>query len=311
MPYFSRKVLLLFARKPVPLPAVNRNKRNKMTPEPTPSTYRFYTCLSVAGSDCCGGAGIQADLKTFSALGVYGMTAVTALTAQNTCGVQAVFPADEACLRAQLRSVFSDVQPDAVKVGMVYGRGQVEIIADALASARPRWVVYDPVMVSSSGTRLMADDALQAVVERLLPLCSLLTPNLPEAEVLCGHSIATPDERLRAAREIAALGPQAVLLKGGHWPGAAAEDLLWDARKEEASLYSAPRVDTHNAHGTGCTLSSAIAACLARGENVQQAVGEGKRFLTEALRAAAGLRMGKGENGPMNHFFAPQPLIKR
>lgn len=277
----------------------------------SPSARTFCTALAVAGSDCCGGAGIQADLKTFSALGVYGMTVVTALTAQNTRGVQAVFPAGDACLRAQLRSVFEDVRPDAVKVGMVFGKAQAEAIAGAIESARPRWVVYDPVMLSSSGARLMADDTLQAVVKGLLPCCSLLTPNVPEAEVLCGHRIATPGGRLRAAREIAALGPRAVLLKGGHWPGTEAEDLLWDAEKGEASFFSVPRIATRNAHGTGCTLSSAIAALLARGCGLRQAVEGGKRFLTEALRSAADVRMGGGENGPLNHFFDPQPLIKR
>lgn len=273
--------------------------------------HTLCTALSIAGSDCCGGAGMQADLKAMSALGVYGMTVVTALTAQNTCGVQGVFPVDEACLRAQLASVFADVLPDAVKVGMIFGRAQVEAVADALSSAGSRWVVYDPVMVSSSGTPLMEPDALRAARERLLPLCSLLTPNLSESEVLCGHPIRTDAERLQAAREIAALGPRAVLLKGGHWPGAEAEDLLWEARSGEATRLAAPRVATGNAHGTGCTLSSAIAAYLARGEELKEAVALGKRFLTEALRAAVDVRMGRGSNGPLNPFFAPQPLIKK
>lgn len=282
------------------------------TPDiPPRAAHTLCTALSVAGSDSCGGAGIQADLKTFSALGVYGMTAVTALTAQNTRGVQAVFPAGEACLRAQLEAVLSDVRPGAVKVGMIFGRAQVEILADALEAYRPAWVVYDPVMVSSSGASLMEPEALQAVRERLLPLCSLVTPNVPEAEVLSGLPASAAGFRLQACRRIAALGPRAVLLKGGHSAGPAADDLLWDAAAEEAFVYSAPRLSTRNAHGTGCTLSSAIAAFLARGRALPAAVGEAKHFLTEALRSAADVCLGTGPNGPLNHFFAPQPLIKR
>lgn len=281
-----------------------------MNPAETTAPFRYCIALSVAGSDSSGGAGIQADLKTMSALGVFGATVITSVTAQNTHGVQAVWPMEADCVRAQLRSVLEDLRPAAVKIGMISTREQAEAVADMLETFRPPWVVYDPVMVSSSGMQLLPDEALWVVCRRILPLCSLLTPNLPEAEILCGRSLATPADRLQAAREIALLGSAAVLLKGGHLCGSEMEDVLWDARAEQMYRYSAPRIETNHAHGTGCTLSSAIASFLARGENLPAAVAKAKDYLSAALRAGADCSTGSGAHGPMNHFFDPHPLLK-
>ena len=254
--------------------------------------------LTIAGSDCSGGAGIQADLKTMTAHGVYGMSVITALTAQNTTGVYGILEAGAEFVAQQLDCVFTDIVPDAVKIGMVSSAELVRAIARKLREYGARHVVLDPVMVATSGGKLMADGTVRALVDELFPLAEVVTPNLPEAECLCGHGIASRDGMEAAAREIARLGCGAVLVKGGHLTGAADDLLLCGG---EAHWFSAPRVDTQNTHGTGCTLSSAIACNLAMGCSVPQSVERAKQYLTGAL--GAGLCLGHG-NGPVDHCYA-------
>ncbi|HET9767605.1 MAG TPA: bifunctional hydroxymethylpyrimidine kinase/phosphomethylpyrimidine kinase, partial [Thermoanaerobaculia bacterium] len=234
------------------------------------SRLRPPRLLTIAGSDSGGGAGIQADLKTFAAHGAYGMSVVTAVTAQNTLGVTAVEVLPVAIVRAQLDVVLGDLGVDAIKVGMLASAAIVEAVADGLAAVRDVPIVLDPVMVAKGGASLLADDAVEAVRERLLPLATLVTPNLPEAERLTGARVASDAERIAACAALAAAGC-AVLLKGGHGDGDEIVDLLW--HEGELHRFTHPRQNTQATHGTGCTLSSAIAARLARGEPLQVAVG--------------------------------------
>ncbi len=255
------------------------------------------TVLTIAGSDSSGGAGIQADLKTMLANGVYGMSAITALTAQNTTGVQGVLPVPSGFLALQLDSVFTDIVPDAVKVGMTAGEELIGVIADKLVQYGAKRVVIDPVMVSTSGTALLPDTALESLKERLFPLAALITPNLPEAEVLAGRDIRTPEAMERAAEEIGRQYGCAVLCKGGHREGGA-DDLLY----HNGALYwfYGKRIGNPNTHGTGCTLSSAIASNLAKGQTLPESVANAKEYLSGAL--AAMLELGKG-NGPLHHGY--------
>lgn len=261
--------------------------------------------LSIAGSDPSGGAGIQADLKAFSALGAYGMAALTALTAQNTRGVKGVHPVPPDFIAAQIDAVFADIRVDAVKIGMVGTAAAAGAVADALARNKARAIVLDPVMVAKSGHRLLDDDAVATVRDRLLPLALVITPNLPEAGVLLGRDAPADAEAMRAAAEdLHRLGPQLVLIKGGHLEAEDSPDLLYDgARFVELP---APRIATRNTHGTGCTLSSAIAALLPQRGSADQAVAEAKDYLTAALRAANQIRVGRG-HGPVHHFHAFWP----
>ena len=264
--------------------------------------------LTVAGSDSGGGAGIQADLKTFAALGVYGCSAVTALTAQNTRGVQGVLAVDPAFVRRQMDSVFDDLAVGAVKVGMLGTPEVIAAVADGLAAWKPRWVVLDPVMVAKGGDRLLRDEAVAALRERLLPLASLVTPNLPEAGELLGE--AAPSERRQmppAAARLHGLGAAGVLLKGGHLEGADSPDLLLHGG--ELRWLEGPRVASRHTHGTGCTLSSAVAALLARGLPLPGAVAAAKLYTSAAIAAAAGLEIGRGI-GPVHHFHALWPHLE-
>nr|7R8Y_A Chain A, Phosphomethylpyrimidine Kinase [synthetic construct]7R8Y_B Chain B, Phosphomethylpyrimidine Kinase [synthetic construct] len=261
--------------------------------------HMMPVALTIAGSDSGGGAGIQADLKTFSALGVYGMSVITAVTAQNTLGVQGVHDIPPELVAAQIDAVFEDLRVDAVKTGMLSNAEIVEAVAEALRRYGVRPLVVDPVMVAKSGDPLLAPDAVEALKERLFPLATIITPNLPEAEVLLGRPIRTEEEMEEAARRLLALGPKAVLLKGGHLEGEEAVDLLADG--EGIHRFSAPRVQTRNTHGTGCTLSAAIAAHLARGHDLPEAVREAKAYLTGAIKAAPSIGHG---HGPVNHFHA-------
>ena len=258
--------------------------------------------LTIAGSDSGGGAGIQADLKTFAALGVYGCSAITALTAQNTRGVSGVLGVDPVFVTAQIDAVFDDIAVDVVKIGMLGTAAVVDAVASALQRWRPRWVVLDPVMVAKGGDRLLAGDAVAALRERLLPLASIVTPNLPEAADLLG--IPVPTER-RAMANVAArlqsLGPANVLLKGGHLDGPESPDLLVEG--SDHHWLEAPRTPTKNTHGTGCTLSAAIAARLAHGVALGQAVRDAKHYLQGAIAAADDLAVGHG-HGPVHHFYA-------
>ena len=252
--------------------------------------------VTIAGSDSSGGAGIQADIKTMTALGVYAESVITALTAQNTIGVQGVVATDPAFVSLQMESVFSDIVPDAVKIGMLPSAGIVTAVADGLHAHQARNVVLDPVMVATSGAALSADEAVRALGERLLPLADVVTPNIPEAEVLSGRSIVSRADREAAAHAIQARGARAVLVKGGHGRGDA-DDVLLTA-EGTVTWFSQERIATDNTHGTGCTLSSAIASYLARGVDLVEAVERAKRYLTGAL--VHDEHLGRG-SGPVNH----------
>ena len=255
------------------------------------------TALSIAGSDSSGGAGIQADIKTMSANGVYAMTAVTALTAQNTTGVTDILDSTPAFLSAQLDAVFTDIFPDAVKIGMVSSAELISVIAQKLRQYGARHIVVDPVMVATSGSRLLREDAVEALKTELLPLAEVATPNIPEAEILADMPIRTPADMEAAARKISEQYGCAVLCKGGHDLNDA-NDLLW---KDGAGYwFKGRRINNPNTHGTGCTLSSAIAANLAKGMALEDAVRRAKEYISGAL--AAMLDLGHGR-GPMNHLF--------
>ena len=253
--------------------------------------------LTIAGSDSGAGAGIQADLKTFAALGVYGTSALTAVTAQNTVGVTAVHEVPTNIIAAQIDAVLNDIGADAVKTGMLASGSIIECVASELQRHAVPWLVVDPVMVAKSGDPLLWEDAVDTLRTRLLPLASVVTPNIPEAETLTGVKITSDTEARRAAENILAMGAKAVVVKGGHREGPAA-DLFYDGSRFQE--FSAPRIDTANTHGTGCTFASAIAAGLARGMNVLDAVGLAKEYVTEAIRRS--LPVGGG-HGPLNHFY--------
>ena len=261
--------------------------------------------LTIAGSDSGGGAGIQADLKTFSALGVYGASVITALTAQNTRGVTAIHDVPAAFVTAQLDAVFSDITFDAVKIGMLAQPGVIRAVRDGLDRWRAVNVVLDPVMVATSGDVLSTPEAIAALREVLLPRATVITPNLAEASVLCGRPIATDrDEMIEQGTMLLARGAQAVLIKGGHGEGRLAEDVL--VRPDGVEWFSVPRHPTLNTHGTGCTLSSAIAAGLALGLDLVQSIRAAKAYLTAAIRSADRLEVGGG-HGPVDHFHAWWP----
>lgn len=254
--------------------------------------------LSIAGSDPSGGAGIQADLKTFSALGVYGMTAITAVTVQNTQGVTGFEAIAPGTVADQIRAVATDVGVDAAKTGMLANAAIVDAVAATVAEVGIGRLIVDPVSVSKHGHALLAPDAVSSLRERLLPLASLVTPNLPEAAVLAGFPVGTREEMRRAAAAILDLGAGAVLVKGGHLADAeTAADLFADGRTE--AWIEAPRIDTANTHGTGCTLSAAIAARSAIGDDLRAAVEAGKRFVTEAIRASLAIGRGIGPVDPL------------
>ncbi|MDD7683977.1 bifunctional hydroxymethylpyrimidine kinase/phosphomethylpyrimidine kinase [Eubacterium pyruvativorans] len=256
------------------------------------------TVLSIAGSDSSGGAGIQADLKTITMNGAYGMTAVTALTAQNTTGVTDIMNVTPDFLAEELDAVFTDIRPDAVKIGMVSEAELIRVIARKLKEYRASHIVLDPVMVATSGAKLISDDAISSLTEYLLPLAELITPNIPEAEQLSGRAITSEEDMITAAREISSRYGCCTLLKGGHSLNDA-NDLL--CRDGEILWFRGKRIHNPNTHGTGCTLSSAIAANLAKGFPLDDSVGRAKEYISGALGAM--LDLGKG-SGPMNHAFS-------
>jgi len=265
--------------------------------------HRYPRVLSIAGSDSGGGAGIQADLKTFAALGCFGMTAITALTAQNTTGVSAIHGVPPEMLRAQIDAVMADIGVDAVKIGMLHSSEIVRTVAQAIERHHLRNVVFDPVMVATSGAKLIDDPAIAVLVAELFPRVVLITPNLDEAALLVGQPLHTPQDMAQAAQVLLTKGARAVLLKGGHLPGDKVVDLL--LAPGQAPLWmQAPRIHTANTHGTGCTLSSAIAACLAQGATLPEAVQQAREFVRQALQAGATVKTGQG-SGPLNHSFAP------
>lgn len=267
---------------------------------------RYITCMTIAGSDPSGGAGIQADLKTFAALGCYGQAAITALTVQNTLGVKRSVAVDSQLLREQVEAVWQDVMPDAVKIGITATADIIRMLAELIEKWRPPFVVLDPVMISSSGHRLMDPDACTALRDRLMPVCHLITPNIPEAKALLGEQCMTPMECMAQTLSHQE-GGAAVLVKGGHSDGEPTDVLYADGC---IHTFTAPRISTRNTHGTGCTLSSAIAAYHARGCSLPEAVAKAKSYLSAALEAGAMVYAGHG-NGSMNHFFAPESALMK
>ncbi len=255
------------------------------------------TALTIAGSDSSGGAGIQADIKTMTAHGVYAMSAITALTAQNTTGVYGILEVTPEFLANQLDCIFTDIFPDAVKTGMVSSPALIEVIADKLTAYHARNLVVDPVMVATSGARLITEDSVRLLTEKLFPLAALITPNIPEAAALTGHTITTPSEMIAAAEQLYEHYGCAVLLKGGHRTNTA-NDLLYISGN--TVWFKGRRINTPNTHGTGCTLSSAIASNLACNQSLTNAIRNAKTYLSSALEA--GLNLGKG-SGPLNHAF--------
>ena len=274
------------------------------TPDITVSAQpRYARVLTIAGSDSGGGAGIQADLKTFAALGCYGMTAITALTAQNTVGVQGIHAVPPAFLRSQLQSVVEDIGVDAVKIGMLHEPGVVEVVAWAIQHYQLQRVVLDPVMVATSGDRLIADATVRVLVDQLFPLATVITPNLDEASLLLGRPIAAVSDLSGAAQALLSQGARAVLLKGGHLPGDQVVDVLARPGHVDMVLASS-RMASRNTHGTGCTLSSAIAAHLALGDPLERAVRAAREYILGAIQAGAGVQVGHG-HGPLNHGYSP------
>lgn len=272
-----------------------RKTISKVLPE---KEKRMNTALTIAGSDSCGGAGIQADIKTMTANGVYAMSAITALTAQNTTGVSDIYEVTADFLKAQLKAIFEDITPDAIKIGMVSSKDLIIAIAESLKKYNGKNIVLDPVMVATSGAKLISDDAIETLKEYLIPMATVITPNIPESEVLSEMKITNEEEMIKAAEKISKKYNVAVLCKGGHSINDA-NDLLY--RDGEYKWFKGKRINNPNTHGTGCTLSSAIASNLAKGRNLDEAVEKAKAYISGALGAM--LDLGKG-SGPMNHAFA-------
>lgn len=261
----------------------------------------YHRVLSIAGSDSSGGAGIQADLKTFSAIGCYGMTVITALTAQNTTGVTGIHAVPPEFAAEQLDAIYTDIGTDAVKIGMLYSAELIEVVAERLRHHKVGNIVLDPVMVAQSGDKLVQDDAVEAIKTCLMPLAAVVTPNVPEAEVLCGRSLDGAEDIKAAAKTLAECGCEAVLIKGGHNEGSDSTDFLYFGRQERLVTLTAERIATRNNHGTGCTLSAAIAGYLAKGLKVESAVGKAKDYISSAIAAGADYKIGRG-HGPVHHF---------
>lgn len=267
----------------------------------------YTSVLTIAGSDCSGGAGIQADIKTISALGAYAASAITAITVQNTCGVTGIHPVPPVYVKGQIEAVMTDICPKAVKIGMINDVEIVKVIAESLQVFQPEYVVFDPVMVSTSGCKLMEDDAISAITSLLMPLATIITPNLQEAEVLTGHRICNIDEMKAASLELLKYGSNAVLVKGGHLEDGGMCDVLRLKEDNAPRLFSAQKVESHNTHGTGCTLSSAIATYLALGHPMEEAVRLAKEYVYQGILTGKEVHIGKG-HGPLNHFHTPVPM---
>lgn len=263
-------------------------------------TYRRV--LTIAGSDSGGGAGIQADLKTFSAIGCYGMSVITALTAQNTIGVTSIHAVPGVFVQQQMEAVFSDIGTDAVKIGMLFSVELIESVATQLKKHGIGNIVLDPVMVAQSGDKLLQDDAVEAIKTHLMPMADVVTPNLPEAAVLLNRKIRNADDLIAAARDLAQFGGKSILIKGGHLENQQSTDWLYLVGEDRLVVLKGDFIRTRNNHGTGCTLSSAIAAHLAKGLKIEAAVRAAKVYIGEAIRAGAGYKLGAG-HGPVHHFF--------
>ena len=269
---------------------------------------RYNTVLTIAGSDSGGGAGIQADIKAISAMGCYAASAITAITVQNTLGVQAVHPVPLDILRGQIDAVLSDIGADVVKIGMLHSSEVVILVAEMIEKYGITNVVLDPVMVSTSGHRLIEEDAVEVIKSRLLPLARVITPNVPEAEILAGCKIAGEDEFEAIARRLSDNGNVSVLMKAGHLSGDSLVDYFYNAEDDTITRLQSKRVQTKNTHGTGCTLSSAFAASLAKGENLTDAAISAKRYIEQAIISGAEYEIGKG-HGPVNHGFDPVKMF--
>ncbi len=270
--------------------------------------YKYVSVLTIAGSDSGGGAGIQADLKTFSALGCFGASAITAITVQNTCGVKAIHSVPAEFVQGQIEAVMTDIQPSAIKIGMVHNVKLVKVIASQLKKYPDVPIIFDPVMVSTSGHRLIEMETIEVLQTELFPLATLITPNLDEAAILADMEINTVLDMQAAALKIINNGCQAVLLKGGHLKTIQLTDLLRTSNGRKTT-FETTFIETNNMHGTGCTLSSAIAAFMARGENLQTAVSNAKDYIHQAILNGSDVKTGEG-HGPLNHFFNPEQLIK-
>ena len=263
----------------------------------------YHKVLTIAGTDSGGGAGVQADIKTFSALGCYGMSVITALTAQNTTGVRSVFPVSTTFIAEQIDAVMSDIGADAVKIGMLFSSEIIEVVAERLDFYGIENIVLDPVMAAQSGDKLLMDSAVATMKKLLFPKAKIITPNLPEASMILSREISDTDMVEEAARDIAFYGCKAVLIKGGHLDNkSAAMDLLFIPEDDHIVTFTEDRIDTKNNHGTGCTLSSAIAACIAKGNSLENAVRAAKAYITGAIKAGASYEIGKG-HGPVHHFY--------
>ena len=270
---------------------------------------KYYTALTIAGSDSCGGAGIQADIKTMSALGVYASSAITAITVQNTKGVYGIQNVEPEIVKGQIEAVMDDIHPDAIKIGMVNDCDTIRAITETLKKYEGQFqhLVIDPVMVSTSGCRLMQEDALEVFIHDLLPLATLLTPNIPEAEILAGIKIQNVEDIKSAASAISKLGCRYVLIKGGHFEGNEKIDYLFEDGKLITS-YRGMNIETRNTHGTGCTLSSAITSYLTREMDMNTAIAMAKTYLSGAILAGKDAKIGEG-HGPVNHFYEPKALF--
>lgn len=268
---------------------------------------KYHTVLTIAGSDCSGGAGIQADIKTISALGCYAASAITAVTVQNTCGVSAIHPIPAEYVKSQIEAVMTDIKPEAVKIGMINDVEIVRAIASSIKTYRPKLVVFDPVMVSTSGCKLIEDKAIEAIKNELIPLSTIITPNLKEAIVLTGDNISHAGSMIEAGRKILNYGCHSVLVKGGHLDGDDMCDVLCINGDSNPYTFTARKIDSHNTHGTGCTLSSAIATNLALGCTLQEAVNRAKEYVYKGILTGKDIHIGNG-HGPLNHFHTPVPM---
>ncbi|MBM6891044.1 bifunctional hydroxymethylpyrimidine kinase/phosphomethylpyrimidine kinase [Bacteroides caecigallinarum] len=268
---------------------------------------KYHNVLTIAGSDCSGGAGIQADIKTISALGCYAASAITAVTVQNTCGVSAIHPIPAEYVKSQIEAVMTDIKPEAVKIGMINDVEIVRAIASSIKTYRPKFVVFDPVMVSTSGCKLIEDKAIEAIKNELIPLSTIITPNLKEAIVLTGDNISHAGSMIEAGRKILNYGCHSVLVKGGHLDGDDMCDVLCINGDSNPYTFTARKIDSHNTHGTGCTLSSAIATNLALGYTLQEAVNRAKEYVYKGILTGKDIHIGNG-HGPLNHFHTPVPM---
>ncbi|MEG0917493.1 MAG: bifunctional hydroxymethylpyrimidine kinase/phosphomethylpyrimidine kinase [Myroides sp.] len=270
--------------------------------------YKYPSVLTIAGFDGSGGAGIQADIKTISALGCYATSVLTALPVQNTIGVRNIFPIPVQAVSEQIESILDDIFPDAIKIGMVHTPELVETIVETLAKYKKIPIVFDPVMVATSGHRLIVEETIQTIIEKLFPISDIITPNMDEASILANMEVKTLDDMKIAGENIKELGCKYILLKGGHQTTEKITSLFY-SDKDDFQTFESLKLNTKNTHGSGCTLSSAIASFIAQGKSMDEAVALAQNYVSEAILAGSDVQTGKG-NGPLNHFFNPQKLIK-